>query len=339
MNLDVHDALLRTGARMKVQALGLLGLRDPNARFQAAVLLHEAALQEVRAVDAVLAPPASARLAVLAEACGCFLRGFDPVLAAIYWGKLLEAGEQALPEVVVRADDFYRELREHLVAEQAEYRAFVERRRALFAVLPARGLQGLGARDRQGLRRLLDEMLARFPGVSGLWSYSGHLAWHEGDHLRAWQESGRAMALRPWVPGFSPAPWRLGYVAEGTAPVEEGADLLEQLYADRHEQDAETLVMLALAELKLARDEGLPHARLRRAEEAARLAGCRPTQVVTQSLSNAVGQIVRAYLEGGRPGVEVLYRAGLGPYVQPGVDPLDSLIDLSSRQRPLPMAA
>lgn len=70
MTLAEYRSLLAPAGKAKMRAGALLAHGDDEGRFEAAVLLHDAARSELRAVDALDAPSIETRLTARVEACG-----------------------------------------------------------------------------------------------------------------------------------------------------------------------------------------------------------------------------------------------------------------------------
>ena len=91
-----HCDLLIPVGKARLHARTLLAEGDPAERFEAAVLLHDAARAELRALQALEDPSIKTRLAARVEACGCLLLGLDVLSAIPVWRDVEQIAQERL---------------------------------------------------------------------------------------------------------------------------------------------------------------------------------------------------------------------------------------------------
>jgi hypothetical protein len=175
-----HDELLGEASVLKMRAIRLRALGDDADRWQAIVLLHEAARMELDAVTSLPRPSAQEQTGARAEACGLFLEARDPPRAAKAWADLprwafaSEAGAAMLADV-----------RERLAAART---GFTKAWRSLG------GAPGMAPRVSSVEAARLRELLEVYPGVAELW---WALSLRAGDQAEAQAARARARELEP----------------------------------------------------------------------------------------------------------------------------------------------
>lgn len=308
MTLDAYRlALAGTGA-LKMKALALLAEGTFESRFEAAVILHEVARAEQRAVRALGHPPDDVKLASAVERCWCLLEGLDLPGAANAYGEVLEASKK-LPAhqaaaMRARLEPKFEEMR-------ARYGSAIERLSSTRRARSERSLQVPPPRDDE-----LEGILREFPGTASLWFWRSINATQARD---AWSHVRKAARLEPDDSRFVAGSLRLA------SDVLSGSELDEFLESTRatilpEKATGDVWLFLALAYVVRAQSEraGVRRtASLRRAldaciEGASRSGSLAAIEPGLHQTLLAVRLAVNAMLEGRRPDEAVLYEAGLG---------------------------
>ncbi|MCA9560716.1 MAG: hypothetical protein H6704_26315 [Myxococcales bacterium] len=333
MTMDAYREHRRASGAAKSRAMALLAEGTHAARIEAARLLHDAAERELAALESLDAPPAAARASVLAEVCGCYLEGGDPVWASIRWGELTHAYQQTDAATTTPVETAYSELKARLDEQISRLQRLLDGiPEPIRRVTQASGFGALDAGERQTLDRQLHAILTAFPGLSHVWVVSSLVAHHAGDDDRAWRDIEHAVALRPYLDRAHPLGVALHYVAEGRPGPTARDDLLDHVYAERASLPVDVLLAFVLAEL---RPQGSA-ARLARAEAALNLARAQaPASSQWARFVEAAGELLRARLEDRDVGHQPLYRAGLGFHARRDRSTLDTLVELTAPAAPV----
>lgn len=295
---------------LKLRAKTLLALGTADSRFEAAVLLHEAASLERRVLALLDAVSPETRLRSAIEQCGCLVEGLDPTLSALAWGSVLEAS-LLVPEPVARAmrvrvDAAYRaqeQLQAEVVAASPTLRAID------FHVSSAIG----PARARTV--REIDRWLQHFPGDATIWYLRGWAATVDGKLDVAWGAIHRAHTLRPESSFYG---GQLLLLVPWAKPQAEAEAALDGAYASVQDgaADAYECLCFAVASMQASRRSPHPQEHWKRALSAAlagptRAPGSLPVPRIG-SYFTAVRLVIDELFAERHPGVDVLYRAGLG---------------------------
>lgn len=179
-----------------MRARDVLAEGDPTRRFEAAVLLHDAARAELRALSELDDPTIETRIAAMIEACGCVLLGLDPLAAVPIWHDVEQLALGLAPEAS-RAT--LAPLAPQCRKEQRSLRTLWQKSPTLARAdtfLPP--LTGHPTRARRELAALLD----RFPGSAQLWLGRCVDRDHEGDSAAAWEALTQARQIEPDAPSI-----------------------------------------------------------------------------------------------------------------------------------------
>jgi hypothetical protein len=308
VNLDAYRLSLAGTGRLKMRALALLAEGTNDARFEAAVMLHEVARAEQRAVRALGQPSDEVRLSSAVERCWCLLEGLDLPGAANAYGDVLEASKNLPPEQAVAMRS---RLEPRFEKTRAQYAKAVQ---ALSSVRRVRsGEPSWSApppRDEE-----LDRVLREFPGVASLWFWRSLAARRPRD---AWSFVRRAARLEPDDSRFVAGSVRLASTVLSRDELKEFVDTTTQALTTETAA-ADVWLFLALAHVDLASsDRGAQKAsRLRMAldaciEGASRVGSTPAVEGGLHQTLRAVRLAVTAMLDGRTPDESVLYEAGLG---------------------------
>ena len=298
-------ALLEAG-KLKLAAKARLAEGGQSARYDAAVLYHAAARAEQRALLALEAPSPEARLASAIERCACLILGFDASeVLDLGWADVLEASsavEKKTAEAMrARIDEMMRD--------------FVERYQKALGKVPAHDARvEAGAPPRpatRSARRDLDRFLQAFPGDAFAWARRSALSFEEGDAARAWEEIRRARELVPQEDSFMG--WELRLVSKHL-PTAQAEARLAEAYAriERDDASANVCFGFVIAALDLAPKSKHRDELLRQASNAATREAARAPQSEDRKMFRALDLSLREMLAGRKPGLEILYRCGLG---------------------------
>jgi hypothetical protein len=309
MTAERYPVGLGESGKLKLRATALLAEGGSARTFEAAVLLHDAARAEARALLTLEHPTPEVRLASAIEQCACFVEGLDPVLAARAWGHVLDAAGR-VPEDV--AAPMLSRLKPRYSRLESAFGGAL--RQAPLVARHSASLELLRGRERQRYVREVGLLLARFPGTPWLWWASCRMEHVQGRPRAAWEAIQRACRLEP-DNGHHDAV-RL-WLMPRVVPTKQVDAYLSESYSAIHRAAPEVCLVYALNEMERARREGaLGTPRLERAFEAV-LQGRSRVQAET-----AVAQYLRAaqlllseQLKGGEPTIDLLYRAGLGDLI------------------------
>lgn len=320
MTLAEHRSLLAPAGKARTRAKVLLAEGDPARRFDAVVLLHDAARSELQALGALEDPSIETRLAARIEACGCLLLGLDPLAAISLWN---DAEGFALGV----APDVRRAMRARLAPR---YRREQRDLMSLWKESPTLARSGtfrppMTAHPTRA-RRELAALLDRFPGSAQLWV--GHCVDldHQGEPAAAWEALARGRRLEPGAHVIEALDlWLLPRAFDA-------AEARRRLDAHRAGLDrAPPELCLGYAFAELALSEGALDAR-ERLDHAREIAALGQSRMVlggrissaAQSVGGAslvlslhlaaIAQIARERLAGRNPGLDLLYRVGLGRF-------------------------
>lgn len=308
MSGEAYQQVKRGGGKLKLRALALLAEGGSARRFDAAVLYREAARSEAHALRLLTAADAETRLGAAVERCGCLVRAMAPTAAAVAWGEVLVESEGVPSASAMRA-----RLEGEFTAQREAHRAALSGAPTLRAagfVWPAVSNRGRALRE---LRRLL----TTFPGEVELWHllHQAHAAGGEID--AAWGAIGRARALEPGNLSLLGSELLLAPRALAPGAAEERLDAAwASLRRAAPELDADVCLCFALASLELARHS--EHAALLRERTAAAvdLGAAAPFDSThAKDRLRAVRAVLGELRAGRSPGVDALYRTGLGHLV------------------------
>ncbi|HZI09678.1 MAG TPA: hypothetical protein VE153_04745 [Myxococcus sp.] len=327
MTAEHYQLGLGESGRLKLRATALLAEGGDTRTFEAAVLLHDAARAEARALLSLETPSPEVRLASAIEQCACLVEGLDPMLAARAWGRVLDAAG-AVPETPATA--MLSRLKPRYARLESAFGSAL--RKSPLVARHSGSLELLPTQERQRYVREARQLLARFPGTPGLWWAACRIDQLQGRPRAAWDSIQRACQLDPDNGHYDAV--RL-WLMPRVVPEKEVDAYLARSYAGIHLASPEVCLVYALQEMERARRHAATRAfRLERAFEAV-LQGRGRVQV-----EQPMGQYLRAaqfllseQLKGGEPTLDLLYRAGLGDLIvsAPGVERRDPF-RLLSRQ-------
>ncbi|MEW5854609.1 MAG: hypothetical protein AB2A00_37885 [Myxococcota bacterium] len=312
-----HRALVESGA-LKMRASALLAEGRAEDRFEAAVLFHEAARAEKRALSATENPSATERLARWGEACGCLISGLDPPQAARAWGEVLNVAASLRPRTATAT---LNRLREAFLRQNA---AFVATLRDAPLLQDEATLVPAEDKVRRQVLKQIDGLLELFPGVAHLWWLRFRNQKQAGDLHGGWESLRKAQLLAPDNPSFAAiALW----LAPQVLSRRDAEARLDAAYDQVATASAEVCLFIALGKLKAAaetrRDREALHAALRAASVGLSRSGTYPA---LRASLYAVQLASEVMLGGGTPNAEVLYRAGVaGDFVGAGLPVTDVL--------------
>lgn len=298
------------GGKLKLRALALLAEGGAERRFEAATLYRAAARSEAQALRMLPAPSAETRLGVAVERCGCFVRALAPTAAAVAWGHVLVESEGVPPEAA-------RATRMKLDAEFAAQQEAHQKGIGAAPTLQAAGFVWPAVANRARARRELKQLLTAFPGEVELWHllHQAHLA--DGKADAAWEALARARALEP--ENFTILGSELLLVPR-VLDVNAAEDRLDAVWSTLRqasaELDADVCLCFALASLGLARRSKRAALHYQRTNAIVDLGLAAPLDSThAKDRLRAVRGLLADLLVGRRPGVDVLYRVGLGDLV------------------------
>jgi len=335
----VYQQVKSSAGKLKLKALSLLALGSDDERFEAAVLLREAARGEARALTARGAVDPEARLGVAIERCGLLVSAAAPTAAAVAWGEVLVASENLPAPIVARSRA---PLSARFEALQKAHQTAVRKA----PVLSAARFSWFNVANRQRARRELTTLLKQFPGEFELWylRYQADLDERRfGEALRAIQCARRLEPGNPiaWGSELAVLPHALT-VRDAEAQL---ASAWAQLRHDRSGLDVDVFWCFALASVTLADRTATPSAHYLQALEALDLARDARSDVLQEApLLRGLRGVVADLAAGRRPSVETLYRVGLAGLVTRAPanernDPLRLLVGGRDHGADLPPAA
>jgi hypothetical protein len=322
---EAQRLALLESSKLKLAGTARLAEGGKDAGYEAAVLFHAAARAERRTLLATPDPSPEARLRGAIEICGCFIDGRDPIaVLETAWGELLDASER-VPASTAQA------LRARVDGDVA---AFVAEHRHALAKAPAlKAWMDAGAQPEKArpLGKELDRLLAAFPGDARLWGVRSQVYLRDkGDVARAWEANRRALSLAPDDPIHRQQ--ELFLIPRHLAPAD-AERRLDAAYAElvRGETNTDVCFGFIAAAMALARRRRDRKRLLQMALDAASIGfGLPPLSPLDRAMFRAMQLIARALLAGHTPGVDILYRAGLGLWaagMSAGADPLEVLTD------------
>jgi hypothetical protein len=238
-----YSALISASGKLKLKATALLAYGDEESRFEAAVLFHDAARIEARALALLPDPSPDVRLANAIERCGCFIEGFDFAAATRTWDEVERLSLAVPPDVAsalrARVEPLY----------QAARRAWDEALSRAPVITAAKFLwDDVPEADRPHARDELAALLALFPGDLTPYVAAVTAAIHDerlDETARAFQRVSRLWPDRPGMRGFA-----LLFLPIAT-PATEVEETLASTYEDllRHPTDAMVYLGFIVASL------------------------------------------------------------------------------------------
>jgi hypothetical protein len=322
--IDTRRLVLKESGQLKLAAVALLAEGGKNARFEASVLYHAAARAERRALDATDQPTHSDRLRSAVEICGCLIDGLDP--SAVFeraWGQVLDISA-ALPEAEALA------IRSRL---DPQLSAFLRKYQRSLKSAPSAASamkQGRALERDADVSRLLEV----FPGDPRFWASRALLLIRQGRSASAWDYIQRARRLDPEDTTFRQA--ELGIVVE--ARPKQAASILDAAYREiMLGGNADLCIGFVSGATKLGAQQS-ERAWFQRGFDIATLGmSYPPLHSDDRAWFNAFRLILRELLQGKKPGIDILYRAGLGSWVmswgQKSQDPIEVLLKGSAALR------
>ena len=304
MSVEAYLTTRTDGSRRTLHATRLLALGDDVNRFEAAVLLHEAARIEARALTLLHDVSPATRLRSAVEICGRLIDGLDPLAASRAWGEVLVASEQESPDTV----------RAVCATVDAKYprqaRAFeVARKRHDLWFVGAGNVAGRRETSPRS-RKKLPALLKLFPGVADFWmTFGWQMLLVEGDLQAARSAVDHARRLEPDVEVYRGVS---AWLVSQTAPNTEATAELDALFAALPAASPDLAVLYALGEIALWQHGQSSPERVERALQTIR------QRLAEPSLSGRVRhhlEAARLFLEEARgghgPSEDLLYRADL----------------------------
>lgn len=298
-------ALLDAG-KLKLAAKARLAEGGPEAAYEAAVLYHDGARAEHRALLATASPSPEARLVSAIERCACLILGLDAsAVLEVGWADVLVA-RAVVDEATAGA----------MCAKiDAMMRSFVERYQKVVRKKPTFELDPETRRlvgSPKEVRAALERCLKAFPGDAFMWALrSAHDA-EDGDIAGAWGAIQRARELRPEETSF--VGWELRLVTK-RLPVADAEARLAAAYADIERGGASAGVCFGfiVGVMDLAAKRRPAKQWIEQAIHAAIEGGrASPRHSEDQLAFRAVELGLREMLAGRKPGLAILYRCGLG---------------------------
>jgi tetratricopeptide (TPR) repeat protein len=320
MSLEQYrEILFQIGAK-KIKAKALLAEGLAEQRFEACVLLHEAARRERDALSELNAPSIETQLASLVEQCACLVEGLDPRASRERWNSI-ESIITKLPEETGRAMAMPLAMR--YFRAQAEFDALYD---ASPIILKQRRLDVLIPRRRVDQKRILREVqrfVDRFPGDPVSWFGLHRISLALGRWADAWMALSRAELLNPEDGAYRAT--QLALVWQMPEYREFARDLFASTLKSLPQQPFEVCLMLALAELGASADEPERLRIAQRALEAAEAKAPAGSELLADL--GAARFMLNERLAGRYPTVADLVREGfieLPPqaHIAPDADPL-----------------
>ncbi|KYG04186.1 hypothetical protein BE21_48190 [Sorangium cellulosum] len=300
---DGYVALLASGGKRKLRANSLLAYGDEESRFEAAVLFHEAAEIERRALSLLEDAAPETRLRAAVERCACLVMGFDVVEAARAFREVEEASA-AVPQETANAhrdrlDPLYFAARQDLTELL---------KRAPVLVSSRFRWEGIAETDRSRARAELDALLQRFPGESTFHLVDARAALDERrfDALgRAVRRAHRLCPDNPLLRAYMLLVTAQSIAYPGSATTREEAEAeLDTAYQELNREPADGLVYLGFMTASLAAFLAAFYA----GEDAAEVHGKRArwaAEVAAQRRS-IISEDIGKYIEAAGPLIELL---------------------------------
>jgi hypothetical protein len=297
---------LLEGSKLKLAAKARLAEGGREARYEASVLLHAAARAERRLMLTMDASAAEARLVSAVERCGCLIDGADPTaVLADAWRDVLDASDRvsAVTRGAIRG-----RIDPKMSRFVAEYQRVLTKTPALKAWMEA-GAPWAGAR---AMLRELNRFLSAFPGDARAWVIKSAAHQEAGDAAAAWSAVRRARDLSPEDMIVRPVEISLVPLV---LPPAEAASRLDAVYAEilRGEASADLCFGFIGAALALARRGTHRRELLQQAFDCATEGlTLQPLGPGDHKALRAMQLILREMIAGRKPGLDILYRCGLG---------------------------
>jgi hypothetical protein len=329
MSLQPHTLALADSTRLKLRGSALLAEGGAAAAYEAAVLFHEAARAETRALAALAAPSAEIRLRSAIERCGCLIDGRDPsAVIELAWPEVLELSDEVSPTIA-------QTLRMRL---DARMKAFLREYRGAVGSAPdfLRRMRTPGKFSSRAARQL-DQLLRQFPGDPRLWTMKAFNAVGDDDAAKAIEYARRSQKLLLEDGGLG----RIEEFAHNieailsakTLPLPDAQAAFDASYARARFGPANSANCFAVvaAGLVLAERTGQGSSRnlWERIADAALKGASLPDahQQPYEPFFRAARMIASEKLADRRPSLEILYRAGLGTAVShsTSTDPISIL--------------
>lgn len=310
MNLDAYKLALAGTGRLKMRALALLAEGTGESKFEAAVLLHEVARAEQRAIRALEGASNEVRLASAVERCWCLLEGLDPYGAGNAYGEVL-AASNGVP--LARATAFRARLEPKFKKVHADYANALSRSPTFRQASRGRTSSAITPTEAE-----VEALLRLFPGMPWLWFQRSLIARRPAD---AWRFVRAAAKLDPDDNAYLAGSLRIASRALSKAEL---VDFLDATHDTVRSPDAsaDACLYYAFAQVERAQNEvGKGRdASLRRAQDAcldgeSRAPSRRSAEVGLRRTLLALRLAVTEELAGRRPDESVLYQAGLGQLV------------------------
>jgi hypothetical protein len=303
---ETYRVALSESSKLKLRAMATRAEGGEDAPYRAAVLFHAAARAEGRAFELLEAPSPETRLRSAIEQCGCLIDGLDPA-AIEAWGDVLEASEQ-VPARVAGA------LRARI---DPGFMAFVKQYDDVLRAAPdiAAGLGGpraLRPAERAKVQRALARWLAAFPGDPVAWATQSALESSGGHFHAAWRSIARARELEP---RSSQATAMALLLVPDALPRARAEDYLRASYAvlQRGRDPSEVFLAFVVASLRVAATRSRRRSDVGRALDALAVGESRPPSMPEHTrFFRALRRIAGELRDNRKPGVDALYRAGLG---------------------------
>ncbi|WP_437718795.1 hypothetical protein WMF45_21705 [Sorangium sp. So ce448] len=252
--MNMHDeylASLASGGKRKLRANSLLAYGDEESRFEAAVLFHEAADIEARALSLLEDVAPETRLRAAVERCACLVMGFDVVEAA----RAFRAVEEASAAVPQEVADAHRDRLDRLYfAARQDLTELLKRAPVL--VSSRFRWEEIAEPDRPRARAEIETLLQRFPGESTFHLIDAMAALDErriDDLGRALRRALRLCPDNPVLRAHMLLVTALSIAHPGSAMAREEAEAeLEKTYQDLNREPTDGVVYLGFMTASLA---------------------------------------------------------------------------------------
>jgi hypothetical protein len=304
--MKMHDgylALLASGGKRKLRANSLLAYGDEESRFEAAVLFHEAADIERRALSLLEDVEPETRLRATVERCACLVMGFDVVEAARAFREVEEASA-AVPQETA---DAHRDRLDRLYFAARQDLTEVLKRAPVLTSSRFRW-EEIAETDRPRARAELDTLLQRFPGESTFHLVDARAALDErrfDDLGRAVRRAHRLCPDNPLLRAYLLLVTAQSIAYPGSATTREEAEAeLDRTYQELNREAADGVVYLGFMTASLAAFVAAFYA----GEEAAEVHGKRArwaAEIGAQRRS-IISEDIGKHIEAARPFIELL---------------------------------